>query len=455
MKMSIFRQRSNRFSFHKDGAVSFRASSSGAIGGFGNIFQWALLVCGAAVACVQAQFAGGDGSSADPFQITNWTELNEVRNHIGPVNDSLCFVLMNDIDSSTDGYDSLVRRGDSLCNDGKGWAPIGLQSNYGLAGVFDGNGHFIDDVVITLKDPLYAGLFGAVGKTGVVKNLHVRRCGITADYYSGGIVGHNQGTISNSSAGGTLIGDSNVGGLVGYNSKGLIVHCCSDAYIEVDGQWSGGLVGFNSDSGRIYDCFSVSSVIGKASTGGLVGYNAGDIERCYAAGGVSGDVYKGGLVGYDNAGSYRDCYWRGDSNSVIGSKGTAVAGIAGVTAAQLHMRQTFESWDFDSVWNIVEGGDTVSYPFLRGIPGMEVPGVTGAVPRGAFVDEGNNSPLIFPGCARRVALTKWHSPARATGALWFDIAGRVMVSGRTITGCHGRTMSRGVYVEKMGNHSQN
>jgi hypothetical protein len=47
-----------------------------------------------------SSFAGGDGSAGNPFQITNWHHLNNIRHpHLGAH-----FILMNRLDSITAGY---------------------------------------------------------------------------------------------------------------------------------------------------------------------------------------------------------------------------------------------------------------------------------------------------------------------------------------------------------------
>ena len=59
----------------------------------------------------------GSGTAADPYQITNWTQLDAVRHF-----PNKHFILMNDLGSTAAGYAALA--GPSA-NDGKGWQPIG------------------------------------------------------------------------------------------------------------------------------------------------------------------------------------------------------------------------------------------------------------------------------------------------------------------------------------------
>ncbi|MGI6130227.1 MAG: S-layer homology domain-containing protein, partial [bacterium] len=64
---------------------------------------------------IEAEFAGGDGSSGNPYQVTTAEHLNNVRNHI---NDH--FIQTEDIDLK-----SYLSEGGAGYNDGAGWIPIG------------------------------------------------------------------------------------------------------------------------------------------------------------------------------------------------------------------------------------------------------------------------------------------------------------------------------------------
>ncbi|MFW5787131.1 MAG: hypothetical protein ACOCV3_02575 [Halanaerobiales bacterium] len=98
----------------------------------------------AEVTLEESTFAGGDGSDSDPYQIENWHHLNNVRDNL----DSK-FILVNDLDETTAGYNELVKNenGD-LVNEGKGWDPIGADCDTTFAGVFNGNDNTISDLVI-------------------------------------------------------------------------------------------------------------------------------------------------------------------------------------------------------------------------------------------------------------------------------------------------------------------
>ena len=69
------------------------------------------------LACFPRQalaFAGGAGTSGDPYQITTAAELASVSSYLGVGNSGKYFKVMNDIDLNVSPY-----------NTGTGWTPIG------------------------------------------------------------------------------------------------------------------------------------------------------------------------------------------------------------------------------------------------------------------------------------------------------------------------------------------
>jgi hypothetical protein len=193
-----------------------------------------------------------------------------------------------------------------------------------FTGIFDGNAHKI--VWLTIDDGGagndFLGLFGFIIDDGEIRNLGVEGGSISGDYWVGGLVGLNSGSISNCYSTADVSGDWSVGGLVGTNSGSPMTNCYSTG--SVSGiVCVGGLVGIN-DFGSISDCYSTSSVSGSQHVGGLLGYNDyGSLTYCYSTGTVSGGGYVGGLMGA-NYGTLTNCYYSG---SVSGNY--SVGGLTG------------------------------------------------------------------------------------------------------------------------------
>ena len=174
---------------------------------------------------------------------------------------------------------------------GNGWLPIGM-----FFAIFEGNGHTIRNLFIRRGGPT------ATEGTGLFSNIyghaHIRRLGliavdVRAGSNVGGLVGLNEGIISEVYVTGDVAGDSASGGLAGSNQR-LIVRSYSDA--DVSGiNATGGLVGTNE--GTVEASHSTGETSGQDNLGGLVGVNHGVVTGSYSLGRVSGEQGVGGLVG--------------------------------------------------------------------------------------------------------------------------------------------------------------
>jgi hypothetical protein len=238
-------------------------------------------------------------------EIHDWYELHAVRDNLDGH-----YLLMNDLDAATAGYQELAS---PTANQTRGWAPIGIYEQGGafdpFVGIFDGQGYEIKDLFINRPDEVGAGLFGTVvgwEEGGVIENLGVVNANITGDIGVGGLVGLNGGTISNCYCTGNMTGESRVGGLVGFN---IAIVSQSSSSVSVTGHsfLAGGLIGYNT--GNVSNSYSVARMTGGLGVGGLVGGNDGGIVRnSHSSSNVTGDEYVGGLVGHN---------WNWDS--VVGS----------------------------------------------------------------------------------------------------------------------------------------
>ncbi|WNL33232.1 GLUG motif-containing protein [Arcobacter cryaerophilus gv. pseudocryaerophilus] len=261
-------------------------------------------------------FSGGFGTSANPYNITNWTQLQNINNS-NILTKNYYFNLLNNLSSSTSDYTNLAS---NTANGGLGWNPIGNITNQ-FNGTFDGLGFTISNLYINRPSQNYVGLFGYTNNA-TIKNIGLKDVDITGRNSTGGLVGYNGGTISNSYATGSVNGNSEVGGLVGYNDGTI-----SNSYAtgSVNGDYSiGGLVGFNFD-GIIRNSYATGSVNGTDFLGGLIGSNYGTITNSYATGSVNGNSDVGGLVGYNRYGTITNSYATGSVTGTI-----KVGGLMGI-----------------------------------------------------------------------------------------------------------------------------
>ncbi len=195
-----------------------------------------------------------------------------------------------------------VDRGWSKGERRDGWLPVGMNASgfvHPFLGAFDGNGHTIASLFVDTNSSgggsYHVGLFGFVGRTGVIRSVGLVDASVEGRNEVGGLVGRNWGTITGSHVTGEVSGNETVGGLAG-NLTGIITS--SYAEVKVSGREQvGGLVGNNS--GAIRASYAVGDVSGSKRVGGLAGVNNGGatIRAAYAATRVSGDACVGGLVG--------------------------------------------------------------------------------------------------------------------------------------------------------------
>jgi len=127
------------------------------------------------------------------------------------------------------------------------------------------------------------------------------------------------------------------------------------------GNYVGGLVGWNE--GTVSNSFAMGSVTGSGdSIGGLIGRLwSGSVTNTYSTGLVGGSGgNKGGLIGYietSNNPTVTSSYWDLEASGM-----SASAGGEGRTTEEMKKRVTYIGWDFENTWGIDEG---VNYPYLQ------------------------------------------------------------------------------------------
>jgi len=285
------------------------------LAGFGVFLTTVALIAG---------MVGCDGTGADPYanyiKIYDWTQLDNIRNNL-----AARYLLMNDLDSTTAGYEELAN---PTASGGEGWQPIGTEDDL-FTGTFDGQEYEIRDLCInrtdTYEDPV--GLFGILGEGGCIENIGmVVNANFDGFWPVGGLVGENRGTVSNCNATGNTSGRVSVGGLVGLNT-GTVVDCYSSSSVVGRG-YVGGLIGGISISyGTVIDSYATGSVTGISVVGGLVGRNDGTVSNCHASGNIMGDDYIGGLVGQCLGGDETSVSNSHSTGSVNGDK--HIGGLVG------------------------------------------------------------------------------------------------------------------------------
>ncbi|AYJ79820.1 hypothetical protein AN286_06520 [Aliarcobacter cryaerophilus ATCC 43158] len=285
---------------------------------------------------VTTLFAGGFGTVNDAYTITNWNQLQNINYAWFTKNKN--YKLLNNISSTTAGY----------MGTGEGWNPIGTFS-----GNFDGLGHSISDLYIN-RPFNRQSLFGQTEDASIV-NVNLINVNITGNNEVGALVGSAIEThIENVSSSGKVVGEEEVGGLVGYMTDSAITVLKSHSSAEVTGiENVGGLVG-QLDNSAIRESYSTGKVTGIGTSkniGGLVGMSLySTIENSYATGEVSGATNVGGLVGRNTSSSVTKSFW----DTQTSGQATSAVGV-GKTTAQMQDKSTFDGWDIQEDSTIAKG----------------------------------------------------------------------------------------------------
>ena len=265
-------------------------------------------------------------------EIADWNDLDAVRNDL-----SADYVLVNNLDSETDGYAGI----------GDDFTPIGNGNNE-FVGTFDGGGYGIADMSVD-NDDRPGGLFSTTESGALIENVFV----------SGSVTDPSDGFDEN-------------GGLVGNHQGGIIKNCAVNVDVSaVDTERAaGGLCGAMSD-GTVEKCYALGSVDGNERVGGLVGNNSdGLVDTCYSVGAVSGNDDVGGLVGSTSSFDVEDSYWDVQSSGQTTSDdGT---GLDTVEMQGEAAKTNMDGFDFANMWDSVVNGESTSDNLLPNEDGYPI-----------------------------------------------------------------------------------
>ena len=255
---------------------------------------------------ISSTMFGGTGSADEPFLIKTPNDLKDFAANYneGRFSNNVHIQLFNDID----------------CEGLTGFTPIADNSDASFCGVFDGNNKTISNLDFdgTSDNASYAGLFGIIDDTAVIKNLTLSNCNFSGGENAGAIVAYLQsGTIQDCNVTGCSVEtrnaqSPNAGGVAGYISDGTIQRC------NVTGSTVNGTTTY-TDGG------------GVASTGGIAGIiYGGTISACEVENTAITSSHAlpidyqpaGGIVG--------NCYFDGESATTV--SGNAVKGTTTVSS---------------------------------------------------------------------------------------------------------------------------
>ena len=243
-------------------------------------------------------FAGGDGSSGNPYQIETGIQLYDLRSYSGSSNFDKYFILNNDIDLT-----SLFAPGSPYADWPRYWNPI--PDFYGH---LDGNNFAINNLKINRPNEDRVGLFATLNAVPANTDPQVKDLEVLVD--ADGIIGRNYvGIIAGESIANGLIELRNItiNGLVGVddsggNIGGAIGWAQSPATYRTKVTGISGTVGLTFEGGASAEVRYWGGVIGYGENVEIT--NGKMTTITHFSGGTVYCKYVGGLAGFLDRDSY-------------------------------------------------------------------------------------------------------------------------------------------------------
>jgi len=258
------------------------------------------------------------------------------------------------------------------------WTPIGTKGKK-FSGTFDGQGYTITGLYSDISNSTegnatsgywYAGLFGTVNTTSVIKNFSLKNSFFKANHYAGSVAGLIEaGTIENvyseANVATRLTGAGGIVGQVNSSSKVYIQECWFKGTVTAGSLVGGGIVGTSggTQSKYITNCLNEGTIKGTQWVGGLVGNVVGEthITDCLNVGTVQGNSQIGSALGRNASTCIIEDVYVLISNSVssIGT-GNVTGTIATFEDKSAYygnnaLSELQNKWNFNDVWTVRQG----------------------------------------------------------------------------------------------------
>jgi len=300
-----------------------------------------------------ADFSGiGDGTENNPFQITTFSQLDEVRYNL-----SANYVLMNDLDF----------------NDFSGdWIPLGFSQNFddvrALEGIFDGNNKTIYNFTINAANN-DQGLFFGVAFGGKIIDLNMENAKVIGNEYVGIItsrIASNSSVVNCRIMNSTVVASGNGGAVAGLSFESLIDSCSVINSSITSYHNSGGIVSANRNNVIKNSIVENTIIQSNRSAGGIASFS--DHGSTIANSSVINCSIKsetstsrppfsncaGGIVGLSADGIIADCQASGEIIAVRGGRVGGISGIASnTTITNCYAFSSVTSTSFGNVGGIV------------------------------------------------------------------------------------------------------
>ena len=338
-------------------------------------------------------YAGGDGTSGDPFLISSADQLIRLST------------------TSADWAGSSFKQTADIDLNDCEWTPVGTDANR-FTGSYDGSGFTIRGLNINRTGGSFAndrvGLFGSIS-AATIEDLIVEGQITSSSAFVGGLVGEARASTSLISKVLVLVditfpGDNYMGGMVGSFLAGTIRYSAYRGDIVVNSSWGsvGSFVGTNV-AGTTISSYGRANMSGTSEyKAGMNGHSAVTVSKSYT---VTPGA-NAGVTASNSSGTVTNSFW----DTTVGPTnarrdGVAVTGATGKSSTELQTMDTYTAAN----WDIVNGWEAFS---TSGTP--KIWGICSAVNDGYpfLLWEYNTDPCLYPASAPAIT-----SIAASSGSL--------------------------------------
>ncbi len=297
------------------------------------------------VVCLFGQIAtppsAGDGTEGNPYQISSLENLYWITTTESSWNQH--FIQTANINASETANWNDV---DTDVTIHEGWLPID-----DFRGTYDGGNHTITGLTANRPDTDKQSFIGSAS-WGTIKNLGIIGGTMIGDSDVGGLAGviYDTSVVENCYSTANVLGTyNNVGGLIGEVYGSTVTNCYATGNVRGD-HLVAGLVGYSNTNSSIQNCYATGNIRSHSKAGGFVGHNTDSlIKNCYATGNVtrdssSTDLWYGGFAAYMYNGRIINCYSTG-SVHYLGMDDPTDRGFIGYVVTGSEHEMTSNYWD--------------------------------------------------------------------------------------------------------------
>ena len=271
--------------------------------------------------------------------------------------------------------EGIVTFGNTVTSNGNAGGIVGVNNNDSTVDDVESTGSVIAGSSSAVAGGLVGtnngGLSNSFSDSAVTVDTNVTS-GTSAGL--GGVVGINNGNVKYVDSLGVTNGgatnSSNIGGIIGTNNGNMYSGYNESIVSGADNV--GGIIGTNAADKKVENVVNATGVEGTNNVGGLIGDNHGNVTNGRNNGTITGVKYVGGMVGSNGKNSTLTNLVNDSSAAITGEQ--YVGGIAGSNAGTI----TTGNKETDETVNLINRGTITGQQYVGGVAGSNSGTITNA-----------------------------------------------------------------------------